>query len=103
MTTALIYDPIFLEHITPQNHPEKPQRLEMAVKVLEALNWLERDGLVQIPPRAATQDELAAVHDREYIQLVKAAAAEVAEEEKRGGRQRGHWIDRLYHRRHSRH
>ena len=59
MTTALIYDPIFLEHITPQNHPEKPQRLEMAVKVLEALNWLERDGLVQIPPRAATQDEHA--------------------------------------------
>src|SRR5438067_473013 len=87
MTTALIYDPIFLEHITPQNHPEKPQRLEMAVKVLEALNWLEREGLVQIPPREATQDELAAVHDREYIQLVKASAAEVAEEEKRGGRQ----------------
>ncbi len=87
MTTALIYDPIFLEHITPQNHPEKPQRLEMAVKVLEALNWLERDGLVQIPPRAATQDELAAVHDREYIHLVKESAAEVAEEEKRGGRQ----------------
>src|SRR5437016_11013237 len=86
MTTALIYDPIFLEHITPQNHPEKPQRLEMAVKVLEALNWLERDGLVQIPPRAATEDELAVVHDREYIQLVKAAAAEVAEEEKQGGR-----------------
>src|SRR5947199_8830566 len=86
MTTALIYDPIFLEHITPQNHPEKPQRLEMAVKVLEALNWLERDGLVQIPPRAASEDELATLHDREYIQLVKAAAAEVAEEEKRGGR-----------------
>ena len=59
MTTALIYDPIFLEHITPQNHPEKPQRLEMAVKVLEALNWLERDGLVQISPRAASEDELA--------------------------------------------
>src|SRR5947209_11253457 len=87
MTTALIYDPIFLEHITPQNHPEKPQRLEMAMKVLEALNWLERDGLVQIPPRAATEDELATVHEREYIHQVKAAAAEVAEEEKRGGRQ----------------
>src|SRR5437588_13028116 len=87
MTTALIYDPIFLEHITPQNHPEKPQRLEMSVKVLEALNWLEREGLVQIPPRAATQDALAAAHDSEYIQLVKAAPAEVAVEQKRGGGQ----------------
>src|SRR5437763_4383524 len=85
MTTALIYYPIFLEHITPQNLPEKPQRLEMAVKVLEALNWLERDGLVQIPPRAASEDELATVHDREYIQQVKAAAAAVAGEEKQGG------------------
>ena len=60
MTTALIYDPIFLEHITPRNHPERPQRLEMAMKVLEALNWLERDGLVQMAPRAASEDELAA-------------------------------------------
>ena len=45
MTTALIYDPIFLEHITPSRHPERPQRLEMAMGFLKALNWLERDGL----------------------------------------------------------
>jgi acetoin utilization deacetylase AcuC-like enzyme len=70
MTTALIYDPIFLEHHTPLGHPERPQRLEMAMKVLEALNWLERDGLVILPPRAATVDELASVHEREYIQQV---------------------------------
>ncbi|HCJ34410.1 MAG TPA: acetoin utilization protein, partial [Ktedonobacter sp.] len=42
MTTALIYDPIFLEHLTPPKHPERPQRLEMAMKVLEALDWLKR-------------------------------------------------------------
>jgi acetoin utilization deacetylase AcuC-like enzyme len=86
MTTALIYDPIFLEHITPQRHPERPQRLEMTMKVLEALNWLERPGLVQLPPRAASEDELAAVHTREYIQQIKAAAAEAAGEEQRGSR-----------------
>ena len=44
MTTALIYDPIFLEHITPLAHPEKLQRLEVAMEVLEALNWLQREG-----------------------------------------------------------
>src|SRR6266699_6330845 len=80
MTTALIYDPIFLEHITPRNHPERPQRLEMAMKVLEALNWLERDGLVQMAPRAASEDELAAVHDRAYIREVEEAAGHVAQE-----------------------
>jgi acetoin utilization deacetylase AcuC-like enzyme len=86
MTTALIYDPIFLEHITPRNHPEQPERVQAAMQVLEALNWLERDGLVVMPPRAASVDELAAVHDRAYIQRVKAAAEEVALEEQQGGR-----------------
>jgi acetoin utilization deacetylase AcuC-like enzyme len=85
MTTALIYDPIFLEHLTPHKHPERPQRLEMAMKVLEALDWLERDNLIQIPPRAATEDELALVHERSYIRQVKAAADEVARETGREG------------------
>src|SRR6266568_4847278 len=86
MTTALIYDPIFLEHITPHNHPERPQRLKRAMEVLQALNWLERDGLVQMTPRASTEDELAAVHDRAYIQYVAAAAQKVADEQLQGGR-----------------
>src|SRR5437868_3972590 len=86
MTTALIYDPIFLEHLTPPKHPERPQRLEMAIKVLEALDWLQRDGLVQIPPREATEDELAAVHDRAYLRQIKEVAEEVASEAQQGGR-----------------
>src|ERR1700676_805754 len=86
MTNALIYDPIFLEHKTPPNHPERPQRLEMAMKVLEALNWLERDGLVVMPPRAASVDELALVHDRDYIQEIKDAAEVAAMQAKQGDR-----------------
>jgi acetoin utilization deacetylase AcuC-like enzyme len=58
-----------------------------AWQVLEALNWLERDGLVQLAPRAATIDELATVHERAYIQEVEAASKKAAEEEARGGRQ----------------
>ncbi len=58
----------------------------MAMGVLKALNWLDRDGLVQMTPRAATEDELAAVHDRTYIQYVAAAAQKVAEEQLQGGR-----------------
>jgi acetoin utilization deacetylase AcuC-like enzyme len=86
MTTALIYDPIFLEHITPRKHPEHPQRVEMAIKMLEALNWLERDGLVQLAPRAATIEELATVHEREYIQEVELASQQAAQEGAAGGR-----------------
>lgn len=96
MTTALIYDPVFLEHITPRNHPERPQRLEMVMKVLEALNWLERDGLVQMAPRAASEDELAAVHDRAYIHEVKAAVHMAAEEMSHGGRETRYFAPDTY-------
>ncbi|HEU0001144.1 MAG TPA: histone deacetylase [Ktedonobacteraceae bacterium] len=96
MTTALIYDPIFLEHITPKNHPDQPQRLEMAMKVLEALNWLERDGLVQLAPRAASEDELAAVHERGYIHEVEEAARKAAQEQAEGGRNTHHFATDTY-------
>jgi acetoin utilization deacetylase AcuC-like enzyme len=86
MTTALIYDPIFLEHLTPENHLDRPERLKKAIEVLQSLNWLEREGLVQLTPRAATEDELAAVHERDYIQKVKAAARKVAREQDSSGR-----------------
>jgi acetoin utilization deacetylase AcuC-like enzyme len=87
MTTALIYDPIFLEHITPQKHPERWQRVKVVMEMLEALNWLKRDGLVQLAPRAATIEELAAVHEREYIQEVETASYQAEQEEARSGRQ----------------
>ncbi|HYX51179.1 MAG TPA: histone deacetylase [Ktedonobacteraceae bacterium] len=86
MTTGLIYDPIFLEHLTPENHPDKPERLQKAMDVLRAMNWLEREGLVLLEPRAATEDELATVHEREYIHKVKAAAHKVAREQESSGR-----------------
>jgi acetoin utilization deacetylase AcuC-like enzyme len=86
MTTALVYDPLFLEHITPAHHPEQPQRVQKAWLVLEALQWLERDGLVQLAPRPATVDELALVHDHAYIREVEAFSAEVARETKVGGK-----------------
>lgn len=86
MTTALIYDPIFMEHHNIPGHPERPQRMEMAIKYVEALNWLQRDGLVQLDPRAATIDEVATVHDRDYIELVAETARRAAEAEARSGK-----------------
>jgi len=56
------------------------------MKVLEALNWLERDGLVQLAPRAASEDELAAVHERDYIREVEQAARKAGEAYASGGR-----------------
>lgn len=77
MTTALIYDPLFLTHITPDDHPEKPERLRRAIEILESLNWMNRAGLVQLPPRAASIEELTLIHTPEYISRVQHAAERV--------------------------
>src|SRR6185437_12465208 len=86
MTTALIYDPIFLEHLTPDSHPEQPERLRRVIEVLEALNWMEREGLVHLAPRAASLDELALIHTPAYVQRVQHAAERVARLEEESGR-----------------
>ena len=96
MTTALIYDPIFMEHYTPRMHPEGPQRIEASIKTLEALGWLEREGLVQLAPRPASTDEVAAVHDRAYIQSVEAMCRMVAAEEAHGGRRTRYFAPETY-------
>lgn len=86
MTTALIYDPIFLEHLTPTEHPDQPERLRRSIEVLEALNWMEREGLVHLAPRAASEEELALIHTPAYIQQVKRAVERTARLETESGR-----------------
>jgi acetoin utilization deacetylase AcuC-like enzyme len=86
MTTALIYDPLFLEHLTPGNHPDQPERLRAVIEVLENLNWMEREGLLHLAPRAASVEELALIHTPTYIQHVQHAAERAAREKARGGR-----------------
>src|SRR5260370_35348402 len=60
--------------------------MEWGLEGVGGLDWLEREGLVQLAPRAATVDELAAVHERDYIQKVEAPARKVAEKQESGGR-----------------
>jgi acetoin utilization deacetylase AcuC-like enzyme len=86
MTTALIYDPIFLEHITPEDHPEQPDRLRETLNILRGLNWMEREGLVHLAPRAATIEELALIHTPEYIGRVQRASERAARLEQERGR-----------------
>jgi acetoin utilization deacetylase AcuC-like enzyme len=76
MTTALIYDDIFLEHETPAWHSENAGRLRAVMALLEERGLLAHPNLRRLAPRPATDDELAAVHGREYIASVAAAAAQ---------------------------
>ena len=63
---AIIRDDRYLEHDPGDGHPESADRL----RVIHDLIAREFSSLPLIPPRLATEDELALVHDPFYIQLV---------------------------------
>jgi acetoin utilization deacetylase AcuC-like enzyme len=65
MMTALAADPICKEHHTGSRHPERPERFDAALGVLEGLD------LVQLAPRLASEDELGLCHSLPYIRLVE--------------------------------
>jgi acetoin utilization deacetylase AcuC-like enzyme len=79
MRVGLIYDPVYLEHDTG-THVENSQRLTTTISHLEETHL--KDKLVLLSPRAATIEELAAVHAPEYISRIQ------SQSERGGG-----WLD----------
>ena len=79
MKVGLVYDPIYLKHDTGQ-HVENAGRLAAVMTLLERTQT--KSKLTLITPRAATVEEIATVHEKEYI-------AQIEEEAKSGGS----WLD----------
>jgi len=73
MTTRLYTHPVFLDHLTPTGHPERPDRLRAIERVLED----ERFSLLErtLAPRGA-EESILAVHPREFVEGIKAAIPE---------------------------
>src|SRR5579884_239766 len=70
---ALLADPVSREHDTGPGHPEQSTRFDAVLSGIRRTGLLER--LLRVEPRAATEDELALCHTREYIQR---ASSEIA-------------------------
>jgi len=71
MKVGYVYDPIYLKHDTGQ-HPENARRLEAIISHLEQTGL--RQKLSPISPRAATAEEIALVHSRQYIAYIQEVA-----------------------------
>jgi len=71
-TTGVVKDERYLEHDTGFYHVENPQRLVHMYEALEELDPL----LTHIPPRAATREEVTAVHDPRYVEKIAATHGE---------------------------
>ncbi|MBV8881911.1 MAG: histone deacetylase [Planctomycetaceae bacterium] len=66
--TLLVTDPLYLQHRTP-GHVECPERLQAIQEHFRNCGLTER--LTALPARDATVDELALMHGREYIEVVR--------------------------------
>jgi acetoin utilization deacetylase AcuC-like enzyme len=68
--TGLVLDPRMLAHDPGFGHPERPERLRV---LLDRLG--DARGYAHLPTRAATEDEIAAVHAPAHVALAAATAS----------------------------
>ena len=68
LVTFLVTDPLYLAHQAP-DHVERPERLKAILAHFEAVGLGRR--LTPLPPRDATTEEIALMHGREYIEVVR--------------------------------
>jgi acetoin utilization deacetylase AcuC-like enzyme len=61
----------FADHLNPPGHPERVERAEVMQVIASEFR---QDGGVVREPRAAGDDELARIHDREYIGAIRETA-----------------------------
>lgn len=67
--TGVIWEPIYTEHVMNRFHPETPARLLGIKEVLDKTEVGKQT--VKLRARPATKDEIAWVHDKEYIDLIE--------------------------------
>jgi acetoin utilization deacetylase AcuC-like enzyme len=74
MSLLLISSTRFAEHQTPPGHPERPERAEVMDVIAD--QWRQQGGEVAAPG-TATLEQLARVHDGEYLRRISETAGRV--------------------------
>jgi len=72
---ALVWDPAVTSYRFRPDHPFNPKRLDLSISLIEALGLLDGTTCRMEAPRMATDEELLAVHSREYVDAVKRFSA----------------------------
>lgn len=65
MTTVIVSHPDFLEHVTPEGHPEQRARLELTLQALEPLN------LPKIDSGLASDQDILRGHSADHIKQLR--------------------------------
>jgi acetoin utilization deacetylase AcuC-like enzyme len=65
MTTAYLFDPVFLKHTTGWGHPERPERLEAIHSAIASAAYY--NDLVKVAASLAEMKYIELIHSRSYI------------------------------------
>jgi acetoin utilization deacetylase AcuC-like enzyme len=71
LKTGLVVDAGYLDHESPDYHPESPSRIRA---LIEMAACLQRGNMVRLEPRTAQKEEILLVHDRSHYDLLERAA-----------------------------
>ncbi|HXD27809.1 MAG TPA: acetoin utilization protein AcuC, partial [Arthrobacter sp.] len=83
--TQVLWSEDLMGYHFSESHPMHPSRLDLTMRMIEGLGILERDNISLLAPRIASVEELATVHDRDYIAAVQYAGEHPGEvNEERG-------------------
>jgi acetoin utilization deacetylase AcuC-like enzyme len=75
-TTGVVWDPVYLDHVTDEGHPDHPRRLG---PLYQRLQDPEVNGRFDtIVPPVASDKEILLVHSPAYLEKVKASATRPA-------------------------
>ncbi len=69
--TLIVYDNIFLDHLTGPGHPENPDRLKAILRGFRKFKLLENPKIKVEKPQKAGVDELCLVHSRKYVDFIE--------------------------------
>ncbi len=77
MTTRLYWHPIYLEHLTPPGHPERPDRIRALMSELEGPDFYRLDR-VEAPH--AGEAAILLAHPEEHLEAVRSKIPEPVED-----------------------
>lgn len=75
----VVWDEAMTAYSFGAHHPMQPARLELTARLARDLGLFDLPAVDVLPSVVATDDELASVHSREYIEAVRQVSAAPAD------------------------
>jgi acetoin utilization protein AcuC len=74
-STAIVWDDALAAYRFNADHPLNPRRLGLTLELIRALDLIDGDRHRMVAPRVATDAEILAAHDADFVDTVRRATA----------------------------